>query len=88
MSRTTTKTIEVSHFVEVTVDESKFTEEFMQEFSESFFPIDTIDEHREHLAQMYARGVCDDDGFIEGYGPAKDMGIKFKTSSVETSVQD
>jgi hypothetical protein len=76
----TTKSYEVVRFVDVTLDESKFTETFMEEFRESFFPFFTIEDHREHLAILYARGEIDgwSDEFIEGYGPANEMGISFK----------
>lgn len=80
------KTVYVTMEVEVTVDESKFDEEFMKEFREGFYPIHTIDGHLEHLAQMHVRGLCDDDTFIEGYGPAADMGIKFNHYNTETEV--
>lgn len=72
--------------VAVTVDESKFTPEFMEEFRGYMFPYFTIDDHREHLAELFARGVLDgwSDEFIEGYGPAKDMGIKFRDLGSET----
>lgn len=73
-------------YVAVTVDETKFTEQFMEEFRESFFPFFTIDDHREHLAELYARGVIDGwkDEFIEGYGPANEMGISFRDLGSET----
>ena len=73
------RSVQVSQVVKVTVDEAKFTPEFMAEFQRDFFPLQTVDDHIEHLAQMYARGVISDfpGDFIEGYGPAKDMGIAF-----------
>lgn len=71
--------VAVTQVVEVTLDESKFDADFMAEFVQHFFPIDTIHEHAEHLAQLYARGIYDNGDFIEGYGDAKDMGIKFST---------
>jgi hypothetical protein len=70
--------VEVVQNVAVTVDKSKFTEEFMEEFRKSFSPFYEIDEHINHLAYLYARGVVDDNEFIEGYGEAADMGIKFE----------
>lgn len=59
----------------VEVDETKFTEQFMQEFRQSFFPFCTLEEHIGHLGQLAARGMFRDD-FVEGYGPPADMGIK------------
>lgn len=69
--------VEVRQTVRVNVDESKFTPEFMAEFRASMYPFTSIAQHVEHLAQLYARGIYSDDSFIEGYGPAKDFGIRF-----------
>ena len=75
--------VRVTQWVEVTMDEAKFDAEFMDEFTTSFFPYDTIEEHACHLAQLHARGVADDRDFIEGYGPAEDMGISFRVTDGE-----
>jgi hypothetical protein len=65
----------------VTVDETKFTPEFLTEFSSYMFAVDSVDDCVEHLANMFARGVIDGDtAFIEGYGPVADFGIKFEVS--------
>lgn len=80
-----TKPYEVVRYVDVTLDETKFTDAFMEAFRESFFPFFTIEDHREHLAILYARGVIDGwkDEFIEGYGPASAFGISFKDNGSE-----
>ena len=72
--------VKVSSFVRVHVDESKFTPEFMEEFRQHFYPFTTIDEHLEHLAQLYVRGIATEfpGCFIEGYGPREGMGIHFE----------
>lgn len=75
------KAVQVTQVVRVTIDESKFTPEFMREFQAHFYPFTSIERHLEHLAQLYARGLADNFAFIEGYGPAKDMGIKFEDVS-------
>lgn len=75
-----TKRVQVTHIIDVTMDERKFDQRFTEEFNRSiFFAID-LDDHAEHLAQLYARGVIDGRAseFIEGYGPARSMGIEFK----------
>ena len=76
-------TVEVTQTIEVELDETKFDEAFMEEFRQSFFQFDEIQDHVEHLAQIHARGVIELDGhkpeFIEGYGPQNEMGIKAKT---------
>lgn len=82
----TTKSVYVTHCVSVTLDESKFTEEFLQEFRESFYDFYTVDDHRQHLASLYARGIYGEHSFIEGYGPASDFGIKFDLESLDTEV--
>lgn len=80
----TEKTYVVSHGVSVTVNEAAFTPDFMSEFRESFYNFDRLDEHREHLAQLYARGIVDEfSDFIEGYGDPKEFGIKFASEWVE-----
>ena len=81
----TTKTIEVVIAVKVTVDESKFTPEFMDEFKESFYQFDDLDDHMKHIAQMEARGILTGSAneFIEGYGLAMDMGIECEIESVD-----
>jgi hypothetical protein len=73
-----TFTIKVEQIVEVTLDETKFDDKFMQEFQRSMYHFTSLEEHAEHLGQLYARGLYDNGSFIEGYGPAADMGIRFE----------
>ena len=70
--------VRVSQVVEVKLDDEKFTREFFEEFRRSMYPFKYLSEHAEHLAQLHARGICENGSFIEGYGNAKDMGIKFE----------
>ena len=80
--------VQVTFDVEVTLDDEKFTQEFLHEFSEVFYDLDGIEGHAEHLAQLYVRGIADNGKtFIEGYGPAENMGISFKTLYQEQEVQ-
>lgn len=79
-----TKTVAVTMTIHVTVDERKFTPEFMAEFKESFYNFVSLDDHLEHLAQLHARG--EDSAFIEGYGNAADMGIAFELEAVEMEI--
>lgn len=77
----------VEQEVTVEIDTKKFDAKFMREFRESFYPFMTRDEHLQHLAQLYCRGLADNGSFIEGYGKAADMGIRFsksETTHVET----
>ena len=80
------KMVEVTQLVEVEVPESLFTEQFMEEFRQQFYPFETVEEHFRHLGQLRARGIYDGDSFIEGYGEAKTLGIKFNDPVVETEV--
>lgn len=78
---------EVKQFVDVTLDETKFTEEWMAEFRSSFYPLTTVEDHAEHLAQLCARGLVDNyTSFIEGYGPPSEFGIEFAIVDSEIEV--
>ena len=81
------RTVLVSMEVDVIVDETTFTPEFMSEFEASFFPFDTIEEHICHIAQLEAREVLDRK-FTEGYGPLALMGIEASVvpSSLSTEI--
>lgn len=71
------QTVEVTQEFEVEVDETKFTEAYMEEFREMFYPFYSIDDHMMHIAQLFARGVVyDNDEFVEGYGILSELGIK------------
>lgn len=73
-----TRTVKVEQTIDVSVDETKFSPEFMAEFRRTMYPFDSVDRHIEHLAQLYARGIADEYSFIEGYGNASEFGIKFR----------
>lgn len=77
--------VEVRINVRVSIDPSKFDETFMSEFRRHFYPFTDVEDHVMHLAQLEARGVADD--FIEGYGPAKDMGIALNVRDWDTEIQ-
>jgi hypothetical protein len=77
--------VEVLQEVEVRLDETKFTPQFMQEFRDSFYSFTTLEDHAEHLAQLGARDLISLDGFIEGYGIAKDMGISIEVRGGQQS---
>jgi hypothetical protein len=74
-------TVHVVQDFEVIVPDILLTEEFMAEFRKSFYGFTTKEQHIKHLAQLHARGLADDDSFIEGYG--KGVGIKFLFPSIE-----
>jgi len=64
--------------VELEIDESKFDNDFMEEFKQGFHEFNTIEEHITYLAELNLRGICDNRDFIEGYGETEEMGINFK----------
>jgi len=66
--------VEVTRIVKVTVDETKFTPEFLKKFASYMYDFDCIEDHAEHIAELAAREMLDTD-FIEGYGDPNDFGI-------------
>lgn len=82
MSDLRTFDVEVIQHVRVTLDASKFDEAFMEEFRETFYPFDSLEDHASHIAQLQARGLIhlgfNKREFVEGYGPADEMGITAK----------
>jgi hypothetical protein len=85
MKMTTKRIVEVTYHVEVETDDSKFTPEFMKDFRETIFNFETMDEHAEHLAWLAVRERLDE-GFTEGYGPLKDLGIKVTVHDNEVTL--
>ena len=82
----TTKTLTVTQDITITVDESKFTPEFMANFNRYFHELNTVEDHMKYLAEVYARGIVTSYGdFLEGYGPLDKMGIKFERENIDVS---
>ncbi len=81
--------VEVTQTIEVSLDESKFTPEFLAEFIEMMYDFQTLEQHAGHIAQLHARGLFDGnaDEFIEGYGPADEMGIEARLISQDEWVK-
>ena len=82
-----TRKVRVEQIVEVSVDETKFTPEFMAEFRATMYNFGSLDDHLQHLGQLYARGIDDEFSFIEGYGPASEFGIKFDQIAQYTEIE-
>lgn len=82
----------VTQTVEVTLDASKFTPEFMAEFNSSISDWgDDLEEHAKHLAWVHASGLEDlaaawREPFVEGYGPIAELGISARTTDTETEL--
>jgi hypothetical protein len=80
------KLVEVVQMVEVDIPDSLLTEKFMAEFRKDFYEFDTQDAHFKHIGQLAARGIIHSSSFIEGYGPADKIGIKFNVESTDASI--
>jgi hypothetical protein len=86
-----TKVVAVTQYIKVTIDESKFDDEFFAGFNSTIFDAGAdLDEHMKHLAQLNARGIYADGDFIEGYGRTEDMGIQLDAldHSLEVEIDD
>ena len=79
------KTVGIKQFVDVEVDETKFTPEFMDEFKRNFYPLENIEAHIMHIGQLEARGLLMP--FTEGYGEIKDFGISATVTGGEDSME-
>ena len=75
--------VEVTHYVEVELDDEKLDDEFNKNFSRYFFEVETLEEHAKHLAQMEARGLIGFDNFVEGYGDISALNCKVKITDQE-----
>src|SRR5690606_17976566 len=84
-STITKRRLLVTQEIVVSIDTAKFTEEFMAEFRESFYPFNTVDDHMEHIAQLAARGIWNGE-FVEGYGKPSKLGVYVSSDDVETEV--
>lgn len=75
----TKHTILVAQYIEVTVDESKFTPEFIANFNQHFHHCPTVEDHMKHIATSFARGIVTSPSqFLEGYGLLNEYGVKLK----------
>lgn len=83
----TTKVIIVTQHIKVTVDETKFTPTFMENFTRHFHPCEDVEAHMRHIATSYARGIIDSSSqFLEGYGELTNFGVKLKREDTEAEV--
>jgi hypothetical protein len=78
--------VEVTFLVEVEVDETKFTPEWIADWQKVFYPFNSVEDHIEHIAQMEARDILNPN-FTEGYGPLAEMGIKASVIDKRADVQ-
>lgn len=80
------RTVIVTQAVEVEVDESKFTPEWLAEWRTVFYDFTTVEQHIEHIGQLEARGLFNNE-FVEGYGPPSDMGISARVVGQEMEIE-
>lgn len=76
------KKVIVTQQVKIKVDKSKFTDEFMEEFSRYFYDFQTIDDHIKNLARVYLQNG-ELPAFIEGYGDPNEYGIEVTNGPCE-----
>jgi hypothetical protein len=80
-----TKKVEVTVLVDVTIDETKFDNEFMEEYrgymDESFL---SQDNHIMNIASLKTLGLLMP--FTEGYGVLTDMGISADIEASEAEI--
>ena len=81
--------ITLTYDVEVKLDESKLTPEFMAEYRKSFCDFGTLEEHAKHLAQLYVNGCIQSSAsHVEGYGELDEMGIELACTDIEVEAVD
>lgn len=81
---------DVTTTVQVVLDETKFTPQFLEEYRRYFYQFNTTRDHAAHLAELAARELLHGD-WLEGYGQLADLGIKTEVIETETEfvyVQD
>jgi len=77
----------VAQYIEVTVDETKFTPEFMANFNSHFHHCPTVEDHMKHIAVSFARGIITSPSqFLEGYGVLTEFGVKVKREHTDTEL--
>lgn len=85
-----TKIVKVVTEVEVTLDETKFDEEFFKEYTTHFSSsMDELDDHFLNIAWLYATGRFQfPSEFVEGYGPLTDFGVKCDIILEDQTIED
>lgn len=77
--------VEVTNVVSVTLDETKFDAEFMQEFSRYMFYVDSLEDIAKHIAYNFAANGAD--YFVEGVGHLEEMGVLIREHGWETEIR-
>lgn len=80
--------VQVTQTVEVALDPTKFTPDFMNEYNKNFSDFgDDLARHAEQIAYLEATGqIPHGNAFVEGYGPIRDMGIEVSNQMIASEV--
>lgn len=78
---TTTNTYEIE------LDENVINEEWMQEFRETFYSFNTLEEHAQQIAEQRVRNAERTDTFLEGYGRVRIKDYGFDSKSWDNPVE-
>lgn len=65
----------------ITLDDERLDAEFMKNFNENMWKVNSLEEHAKFLAEYNSRYA--DDDFIEGYGEVKIIGVSATTKENE-----
>lgn len=80
--QTKPRIIAITHAVQISLDESFFTEAWLEEFSSYMYPMFDIEDVYNDLGRLYLSGVVDSGTtFIEGYGEVAKFKLKFEQNS-------
>ena len=66
--------------IAVELDETKFTDAFMERYRETYYPFDSVEDHAMYIAELEQRGLLT--ARSEGYGDIKEFGIKAHASAL------
>ncbi len=81
--------VEVIQLINITIDESKFTPEFMKDFNSYMFEFKGVEEHIKFIVEKFADGtVSSENDFLEGYGILSEFGIKLEKEYIESEICD
>ncbi|WP_057465582.1 hypothetical protein [Pseudovibrio sp. POLY-S9] len=70
--------VEMKSTVLMDIDESKFTDEFMEQYRQLIDPgFSEVRDHADLLAYLNLREIAENGSFIEGYGDLKQQGVEF-----------
>lgn len=70
--------------IELIIDETRFTPEFLKEYAETIGGCHNLEDHLKNLSVLITRGqISSDRDFVEGYGVLRDFGVSFDVNGSE-----